>query len=86
MELLVLREGVHGLPSSAYATALEGRLPDHTVVHARTPAEERDRARAADVITGRQVDDDLLAAADGAVVFACVFAGWDKFNTNRVIS
>ncbi|PSQ36094.1 hydroxyacid dehydrogenase [Halobacteriales archaeon QS_9_70_65] len=81
MELLVLREGVHGLPSSAYAAALEERLPDHTVVHARTPAEERDRARTADVVTGRRIDDDLLAAADGAAVFACVFAGYDHLPT-----
>ena len=84
MELLVLREGVHGLPSSAYAAALEERLPDHTVVHARTPAEERDRARTADVVTGRRIDDDLLAAADGAAVFACVFAGYDHLPTEAL--
>jgi len=75
MELLVLREGVHRLPAADYAAALRDRLPDDTVVHARTPAEEREAAASADVVTGPRIDPDVLAAADRARLFACTYAG-----------
>jgi phosphoglycerate dehydrogenase-like enzyme len=75
MHLLVLRDGVHRLPAAAYAAALRDRLPDHTVVHARTPAAERDHAASADVVTGPRIDTAVLEAAGGLRLFACSYAG-----------
>ncbi len=75
MELLVLREGVHRLPAADYADALRDRLPDHEVVHARTPDEERHRIASADVATGPRIDPALLDAAGDLRLFACTYAG-----------
>jgi len=77
MELLVLREGVHGLPTESYADALAERLPGHTVRHARTPDEERELIADADVATGLDVRPSILTNADALRVFACAYAGTD---------
>ena len=76
MELLVLREGVHRLPTAAYADALGERLPDHEVRHARTPREERDLVPSADVVTGPRIDSALVDAAEDLRLFACAYAGY----------
>lgn len=73
--VLVLREGVHGLPTSEYAAELRERLPDREVRHAETAASERELARDARVVTGLNVDEDLLAAADRLEWFAGTYAG-----------
>lgn len=75
MELLVLRDGVHRLPAADYAEVLRERLPDQTVVHARTPAEERDHVASADVVTGPHIDPEVLAGPDAPRLFACAYAG-----------
>jgi phosphoglycerate dehydrogenase-like enzyme len=75
MKLLVLRDGVHRLPAADYADALRDRLPDHTVVNARTPAEERDRVASADVVSGPRIDPSMLEAAADLRLFACTYAG-----------
>ncbi|WP_181693001.1 D-2-hydroxyacid dehydrogenase [Natronomonas sp. LN261] len=75
MELLVLREGVHGLPTESYVDALSERLPAHTVRYARTPTEERDAIPTADVATGLNVRPSLLEHAEGLRLFACAYAG-----------
>ncbi|PSP68094.1 hydroxyacid dehydrogenase [Halobacteriales archaeon QS_1_69_70] len=75
MDLLVLREGVHRLPAADYADALRDRLPDHTVVHARTPAEEREYVASADVVTGPRIDPELLEPVAELDLFACTYAG-----------
>ncbi|MFC7227346.1 D-2-hydroxyacid dehydrogenase [Salinirubellus salinus] len=72
--VLVLREGVHGMPVEEYATALRERL-DCEVRLARTPAEERDLAADATVVTGPRMDEGLLAAADSLELFAGAYAG-----------
>ncbi|CCQ36396.1 probable D-2-hydroxyacid dehydrogenase [Natronomonas moolapensis 8.8.11] len=77
MELLVLREGVHGLPAESYAGALAERLPGHTVKHATTPDAERELIPDADVATGLDVRSSILADADSLRVFACAYAGTD---------
>ena len=76
MELLVLREGVHRLPTAAYADALDERLSDHEVRHARTPEEERSLVRSADVVTGPRIDPALVNAAEDFRLFACAYAGY----------
>jgi phosphoglycerate dehydrogenase-like enzyme len=76
-EIVVLREGTEGLSMESYAEALHERLPDRTVVHARTPKEERELIADARVVTGITVDESLLARADRLELFACTFAGTD---------
>jgi phosphoglycerate dehydrogenase-like enzyme len=75
MELLVLREGVHGIPTESYAEALRSRLDGHAIRYARTPDEEREAIPTADVVTGLRLDRSLLERADALDVFACAYAG-----------
>jgi phosphoglycerate dehydrogenase-like enzyme len=77
MKVLVLRQGVHAMPASDYAAELRERLPDHEVVHAQTPGEERAEIGDADVVTGWNVSTGLLAEAEPIRLFACMFAGTD---------
>jgi phosphoglycerate dehydrogenase-like enzyme len=77
MELLVLREEVHGLSSASYAEKLRDRLDDHTVCHAKTPAEEREMIGSADIVTGLSIDQSLLDFAEDLKLFACEYAGTD---------
>jgi phosphoglycerate dehydrogenase-like enzyme len=74
-DIVVLREGTEGLSMESYAEALRERLPDRTVVHARTPKMERELVADARVVTGITVDESLLARADRLELFACTFAG-----------
>jgi phosphoglycerate dehydrogenase-like enzyme len=77
MELLVLREGVHGIPAESYAEALRDRLDGHAVRHATTPDGERNALPAADVVTGLRIRRSLLEDADKLRLFACMYAGTD---------
>ena len=75
IDVLVLRRGTHGMPVSQYVDALRDRLPDGSVRHARTPAEEREAIASARIATGMTIDESLLDAADDLRVFACAYAG-----------
>jgi phosphoglycerate dehydrogenase-like enzyme len=66
---------------ASYAETLRDRLPDHTVAHATTPAEERDLVPQARVVTGITLDADLVERADRLELFACTFAGTDHVPT-----
>jgi phosphoglycerate dehydrogenase-like enzyme len=80
-DVAVLRQKVHGMPASDYAAALRERLPDHEIVLARTPDEER-AAFAARVVTGQRLDP---ADADaGMELFACAWAGTDHLPTDEL--
>jgi phosphoglycerate dehydrogenase-like enzyme len=74
-DVLVLRQTIHGLGPEELAEAIRERLPDATVVRARTPTEERERIRTAKVAVGLNISEELLAAAEELELFACVFAG-----------
>ncbi len=76
-DVVVLREGVHGLPIEGYATAIRERLPDREVALARTPAEERDLVTQAPVVTGLHLDAETVRAADDLRLFACLYAGYE---------
>ena len=76
-DVLVLRQAVHGIPVSEYAAAISERLPDHEVVHARTPREERDLVQGATVVTGQSLREELLDRAADLRLFACLYAGVD---------
>ena len=75
MKILVLREGVHGTNASDYAAELRDRLPDHDIVHARTPDEERAEITDAVVATGTDITTDLLDRAEELQLFAGAYAG-----------
>jgi phosphoglycerate dehydrogenase-like enzyme len=72
--VVVVREGVHGMPVEGYATALRDRL-DCEVRLASTPAQERDLVADARVVTGPRMDADLLDRADALELFAGAYAG-----------
>jgi phosphoglycerate dehydrogenase-like enzyme len=80
-DVAVLRQKVHGMPASQYAAALRERLPDHEVVLARTPEEERE-ALDARVVTGQRLDPDDADA--GMELFACAWAGTDHLPTEEL--
>ena len=77
MDVLVLRRGVHGTSPERYADLLRERLPDHEVVRARTPSEERELIAEAPVATGHVLSEGLLDAAEELELFACSAAGVD---------
>lgn len=72
-DVLVLRQKVHGMGADEYTACLRDRLPDKTVIQARTPAEERQYLTETPVVTGFNVDP--TAITDELEYFACVFAG-----------
>jgi phosphoglycerate dehydrogenase-like enzyme len=74
-DVLVLRRGVHGLSTESYAEELRERLPDHEIVRAGTPAEERALIADVPVATGHAIDEELLAAAGPLRLFAASSAG-----------
>jgi phosphoglycerate dehydrogenase-like enzyme len=74
-DVLVLRRGTHGMSSERYAEELRDRLPDHEVVRARTPAEEREAVANVPVATGHALDAELLDHAEKLELFACGAAG-----------
>ncbi|WP_134671267.1 D-2-hydroxyacid dehydrogenase [Halorussus marinus] len=74
-DVLVLRKPTHGMALSDYAAALRERLPEADVRVARTPAEERELIERAPVVTGMEIDEELLAHAAEIELFACAYAG-----------
>lgn len=77
IDVLVLRQGTHGMPASDYAAALRDHLPTKTVRIAKTPQEERELAPEARVITSTDFDSDLLDVAENIEMFAGVAAGYE---------
>ncbi len=75
MKVLTLREGVHGTDAAEYTAALRDYLPDHEVVHARTAEAERREVTDADVVTGVEMNPELLDVAESLRLFAGVYAG-----------
>jgi phosphoglycerate dehydrogenase-like enzyme len=75
MEILVLRQKIHGMDATGYAEILRDRLPDCTVTQATTPEAEQDALRTADVATGFELSAEDLEQAANLRLFGCVFAG-----------
>ena len=74
-DVLVLRRGVHGISTEAYAETLRERLPDHDVRRAATPHEERGLIGDATVVTGHRFTEEQLERATELELFACGSAG-----------
>ncbi|WP_137290354.1 D-2-hydroxyacid dehydrogenase [Natronorubrum halophilum] len=76
-DVLVLRSDTHGLPAREYADLLDEQLPDHDVRLARTPSEERELIEHATVVSGVDIDEELLKHAEDLQLFAGVAAGYN---------
>lgn len=59
-----------------YADELRERLPDHQVELARTPAEERELVRSARVVTGVNIGEELVEAAQNLELFVVASSGY----------
>ncbi|MFW6384834.1 MAG: D-2-hydroxyacid dehydrogenase [Halodesulfurarchaeum sp.] len=77
LEIALLREGAHGLPVEDYAEEIRTRLPETPVHVAKTPKEERELVRSAPIVSGPDLDEDLLREAENLRWFACTWAGTD---------
>ncbi|GAA0229619.1 D-2-hydroxyacid dehydrogenase [Haladaptatus pallidirubidus] len=73
--VLVLRRGTHGMPVFDYVAELRERLPNHEILHARTPDEEREFIADAEIVAGMSIDEELLDHAENLHLFACAYAG-----------
>ena len=81
-DVVVLRQGTHGLPAEGYADELRDRLPNHTVELARTPKEERELIAEATVASSVEISSDLLAEAENLQLFAGIAAGYGHLPLN----
>ncbi len=75
-DVVVLRQGTHGLPAEEYVRELRVRLPDHTIALARTPREEREFVREARVVSSVGIETGLLERAENLRLFAGIAAGY----------
>lgn len=75
--VLILREGVHGMPTEQYSEALQAQLPECEIRLATTRREEVEQIAHADIVTDRAIDEELLERADDLKLFACISAGYD---------
>ncbi|WP_122089174.1 D-2-hydroxyacid dehydrogenase [Halalkalicoccus subterraneus] len=75
-DVLILRGGAHGIPVAEYRDELRDRLPDHRIVLARTPHQERELMQTTRVVSTTAIDEELLAHAEQLELFAGVAAGY----------
>jgi len=83
-DILVLREGTHGLSTTDYAEAIRERLPNQSVVSATKPQEEFNYIKRAPIATGVGITEELLSRAKNLRLFACAFAGYDHLPMNAL--
>jgi len=76
-QIAVLRQKIHGLSADDYAAALRDALPDAEIAVAATPREERELVGSAPIVTGYDLDAELIETADDLDLFAGVYAGVD---------
>ncbi|WP_135302602.1 D-2-hydroxyacid dehydrogenase [Haloarcula amylovorans] len=84
VKILVRNYSVHGMPTDQYATALRERLPDHEVLVAQTPAQERELVTDATVVAGGSISTELLDSADSLRLFAASSAGYDHLPLSEL--
>jgi phosphoglycerate dehydrogenase-like enzyme len=84
-DIVVLREGTEGLSMESYAEKLRDRLSGGTVALAQTPRQERELIQEARVVTGINIDEQLLDEATNLELFACTFAGTDHVPIDALV-
>jgi phosphoglycerate dehydrogenase-like enzyme len=75
-DILLLRGKVHGMPNTQYAEKLRERLPEADIAVASTPDEEYELVENATVVSGFNMDQELIDRAEAMEQFACCFAGY----------
>jgi phosphoglycerate dehydrogenase-like enzyme len=83
--ILVLSQGVHGMPVTDYAAAIRERLPEYDVAVAESRGAERERIAEARIATDRAIDADLLDCASNLRLFACLSAGYGHLPLARLV-
>lgn len=83
VDVVIMRRGTEGLGMDEYATELRNRLPDHSIVHATTPKEEREFGSNARIVTGETMPIEALETTNRLELFACTFAGVDHLPLDR---
>jgi len=73
--LVVLRPKAHGIDGDVYAEALRERIEAFDVVYARTPHEQREAIRTAEVATGQGITEEMVERAENLQLFAAASAG-----------
>jgi len=80
VDIVVLRQNIHGIAPERYVRALRDRFPDRTVAFAETPAAERELLPSAEIASGFTIDPEVLALGENLNLFACSFAGVDHLD------
>lgn len=76
-KLVVLRSKAHGIDGDAYARALREQIDDFEVIHTKTPNEQWDAIRTADIATGQGITQEMVESAENLKLFAAASAGVD---------
>lgn len=84
MRVLIRREGTEGLSMADYAAELRERLPEHEIRLAETPRQERELIEDAEIVTGNDIDIDLVERASELRLFACTYAGTDHLPIDEL--
>ncbi|WP_336022761.1 D-2-hydroxyacid dehydrogenase [Halobellus salinisoli] len=77
IDVLILRDGIHGLSVGPYAESLRERLPNHEIRIAQTPEDRQELAPQARAISGVSIDRELLRRAGELELFAGLASGYD---------
>lgn len=85
-EIVVLRKETEGLSTANYAEAIQERLPEKEVAHARTPYQERDFINKARVATGISVDEELVEHTDNLELFVVAASGYNHIPMKLLIN
>lgn len=83
-DIVVLRQGTHGLPASDYVSELRERLPDRDIRLATTPREERELVENAPVVSSGNISEELLDHATELELFAGVAAGYQHLPLEKL--
>lgn len=83
VSIAVLRWKIHGLSSTEYVELLRERLPDCSILEARTREEEREVLQSATVATGLDLPNGFVDEPNDLELFACIFAGTSHLPLER---
>ncbi len=83
-DVVVLRKNTEGLSTADYADRIRDRLPDHDVVHAKTPHQERTLIEQAPVATGVTLSKTHLDRAENLRLFVVASSGCNHLPVERM--
>lgn len=83
-DVVVLRKNTEGLSTADYTDVIREKLPNHHVVHAKTPHQERTLIKQAPVATGVTLTKNLLDHADNLRMFVAASSGYNHLPIERM--